>query len=445
MRFRAQEIADIIGGTLHGDGEAIVTGAVRDNREVKEGFAFFAIRGARFDANDFMEDAFSRGAGAAIGQREFVPEKGAVITVSNTVDAMGKLAEAMCSHAGIPIVAVTGSVGKTTTKDMIECALRSRFCTHKTPENFNNDIGLPLTVFGMKEETEAMILEMGMNHAGEISYLTSIAKPDVAVITNIGLCHIENLGSQENILKAKLEILEGLKEGGVAVLNADDPYLWSARESIGVRTLWYGMENGEADLVGHADGDTLYAGDAVVHMPIPGVHNMMNALCALLVAGELGISKEEAARGIETFESTGNRQNMLTTHGGALLLSDCYNASPAAVKASLAVLMKLPKNRKIAVLGDMFELGDHAPAAHFDTGKEVARLGVDILVTVGDLSRETARGARESGMAEHRIITTLTNEEALFWLEKNLTEEDALLVKGSHGMHMETISNKLAR
>ncbi len=445
MRFLAKDLADIMGGTLYGDGEAVVENIVRDNREATRNSAFFAIRGARFDGNDFLEDTLKNGASVAVGQRGFTPESGAGITVPDSIKAMGKVAEHLCREFQGPIVAVTGSVGKTTTKDMIDCAIKSRFSTHKTPGNYNNDIGLPLTVFGAPEGTEAMILEMGMNHAGELSYLTSIAKPDIAVITNIGLCHIENLGSQENILKAKLEILEGLGADGVAILNADDPYLWSVRESLHVHTLYYGMENKEADLFGRADGDILYVGDTAIHMPIPGVHNMMNALSALLVAKHLGISQEDAAKGVESFVSSGDRQNMLTTHSGALLLSDCYNASPAAVKASLKVLMGLPKPRKIAVLGDMFELGDYAPCAHFETGCEVARLGVDILLTVGELSLETARGAKESGMAESQVIAVSTNEEAILWLEENITEKDALLVKGSHGMHMETISNKLAR
>ena len=443
MRYTAREIADAVGGTLYGDETAVATRMVRDNREIQEGDAFFAIRGERFDGNDFMEDALQKGASVCVGQRIFEPACGAVIQTEDTVIAMGRLARDYRMKFSHPVVAVTGSVGKTTTKDMIACALSSTLSVHKTPENFNNEIGLPLTVFDLTETHQAAVLEMGMNHKGELSRLTGIARPNVAVITNIGLSHIENLGSQENILAAKLEILEGLMPDGVAVLNADDPFLWGRRESLPCPVIWYGLENPASDVKGVVQGENLMVGDTVIHMPVPGVHNMLNATCAMAVAKHLGISPSDAAAGIETFRPAGNRQNILTTPQGALLFSDCYNASPAAVKASLGVLAGLERTRKIAVLGDMFELGDYAQKAHYEIGEAAADTPVDILVAVGDLSRETANGARDAGMREDAVVSVTNNKEAIEWLQANLTKDDAILVKGSHGMHMEEIVNTL--
>ena len=443
MRYTAKELANAVGGKLIGDENALVTRAVRDNREVTENTAFFAIRGEKFNGNDFLEDALLRGASAVIGQREFVPERGAVISVSDTVRAMGDFARAIRNGFAGPVVAVTGSVGKTTTKDMIACAMGARYLVHKTPENFNNDIGLPLTLFSLPEESEALILEMGMNHAGELSYLTKIGQPDVATITNIGLSHIENLGSQENILAAKLEILEGLTPGGTAVLNADDPFLWGKRNCLPVSALWYGLENPEADVRGIIEKDAVTVDGEVIRLKVPGYHNRLNAACAMAVAKVLGIPAKSAARGIEGFLPEGNRQHIIPLKNDILLYNDCYNAAPASVKAALSVLKDIKKKRSIAVLGDMFELGDYAPRAHYETGREAAKAQTDILLTVGVMSLHTGEGAKEAGMSEDAVFSFADNQSAIEWLKANLKAGDALLVKGSHGMHMEEIGKAL--
>ena len=445
MRFTAKELSDIVGGTLSGDETAVCTGAVRDNREITDGSLFFAIRGERFDGNDFLEDALSRGASVVIGERSVQPERGASICVSDSVRAMGDLAREIRNRFEGPVTAVTGSVGKTSTKDMVACALSTRYRTHKTPENFNNDIGLPLTLFALPEACEALILEMGMNHRGELSYLTSIGQPDVAVITNIGLSHIENLGSQENILAAKLEILEGLRAGGCAVLNADDPFLWRVKDSLSVRCLWYGIENPDADVRGILSGDDLLAEGEVIRLTVPGAHNRLNALCAMAVARAVGISPGDAARGLERFRPEGNRQHLMELSGGVTLYNDCYNAAPQSVRAALSVLAGLPGERKIAILGDMFELGDFALNAHYETGKAVGELGVDLLLTVGEMSRNTARGANAAGMTETNVFSYETNDGAIAWLRGNLRPGDVILVKGSHGMHMEEIGRALTQ
>ena len=443
MRYTAKELQTIMGGALYGEENALVTRAVRDNREITPNTAFFAIRGERFDGNDFLEDALARGASVVIGQREFSPERGALIRVPDSVRAMGHMAKDLRNRFPGPVVAVTGSVGKTSTKDMISCALGTSYRTHKTPENFNNDIGLPLTLFALPEECEALILEMGMNHKGELSYLTSIGQPDVAVITNIGLSHIENLGSQENILKAKLEILEGLREGGTAVLNADDPFLWGAKDTIECNKVWYGMDNPAADIRGTLCGEELLIDGETVRLKVPGRHNRLNATCAMAVARLLGISAEGAARGLEAFRPEGNRQHMIPLSGGVTLYNDCYNASPTSVKAALSVLSDLSETRTVAVLGDMFELGSFAPLAHEETGREVQKMGIDILLTVGEMSKNTAKGAREAGMKEENIFSFSDNGAAADWLLEHLKTGDIVLVKGSHGMHMEEISAAL--
>ena len=414
------------------------TGARADSRVVQAGQLFVALTGAR-DGHDFIPMAMEKGAAAALGQRQLpgVP----MITAENSLKALGDIARGFrqTEAAGVRVVGVTGSVGKTTTKEMIACALSSGLRTQKTEKNFNNDIGLPMTVLDLRPDTEAAVIEMGMNHFGEISYLTRIARPDAAVITNIGTMHIENLGSREGICKAKLEILEGLAPGGTVILNGDEPLLRKA-ELQGHPALFFGFGEAcdlrAAEVEERENGVAFTAigfGEALrVELPVEGRHNVYNALAALLAARCLGLPMEAAAGALRFFSNTGDRQNIYVKNGFTVI-ADCYNAGPESMTAALSILARRnTAGRRIAVLGDMLELGDHGPAAHTAVG-ELAAKSADLVLAYGPLSVLTARAAGEKGrhFDAHAAMIAALKAEA--------RPGDVLLFKGSHGMHMEQV------
>ena len=412
-------------------------GARADSRLVEPGQLFVALIGAR-DGHDFVPMAMEKGAAAVLGQRQLpgVP----MIVAEDSLAALGDIArgyrENVVPH--IPVVGVTGSVGKTTTKEMIACALASGLRTQKTEKNFNNNIGLPMTVLDLRPDTQAAVIEMGMNHFGEISYLTRIARPDVAVITNIGTMHIENLGSREGICRAKLEILEGLRRDGVLILNGDEPLLRQAQT--GRRTLFFGLDT-ECDLTAedideHEEGIRFTALGLGQRVPVDlsalGRHYIYNSLSALLAARCLGLPMEGAARALRGFTNTGNRQRIFQKNGYTVI-ADCYNAGPESMAAALSILAgRRTEGRRIAVLGDMLELGEHGPAAHAKVGALAAQCA-DLVLTYGPLSRGTAAAAGEKGRGFD------THEALVEALLAEARPGDVLLFKGSHGMHMEKV------
>ena len=344
---------------------------------------------------------------------------------------MQKLAEYKRSMCNIPVVAITGSVGKTSTKDMIASVLSQKYKVLKTQGNYNNEIGMPLTLLSLKDE-EVMVLEMGMNSFGEISLLSRIAKPDVAVITNIGTAHIGLLGSRENILKAKLEILEGLNKNGTVVVNYDNDLLneWYEKEKNNYNIITYGTQQGSKVLgqnaVFHKNGSTC---EAVidsktynVHIPVGGEHFVSNSLCALSVAKIFEIPVEEAIKGIENFELTKKRMEIKQAKCGAMIINDCYNANYDSMKAALDYIGKLPNLRKIAVLGDMLELGEYSKELHEEVGKIVAENKVDMLICVGKESINIAKEAEKGGVKN--IVHCNTNKEAISILKEKLNLEE---------------------
>ena len=345
-------------------------------------------------------------------------------------------------------MALTGSVGKTTTKDMVAAVLGERFKVLKTEGNLNNEIGLPLTLMRMTKDTEVLVAEMGMNHFGELSRMTAAAKPDLAVITNIGTSHIEFLGSREGICKAKLEILEGLQEGGAAVLCGDEPLLWDKRGSLGCKVVTYGIENSACDLIAHlhSDGtfDIVNNGLAAAQLPvgekftarlsIPGKHNVLNALAAAAVGLLLGETPELIAQGLVSYQASGMRQNIYE-QDGYHIYADCYNASPDAMEATLAVLGGMAKDaRRFAVLGSMLELGDYAEEGHRRAGRAAAQYA-DALYAYGPDAAAMVAGAREKGMEDAYAFDDQTALVAA--LRADAKKGDALLFKGSRGMRME--------
>lgn len=438
-----RQAAEYVGGTVAEKFENITFHGVNfDTRRIETGQLFVALSGIR-DGHDFVPQAMERGAAAVLASR-FLGEDIPAIYVEDTTKALQELARGHRKSLQLHCVGVTGSVGKTTTKEMIASVLQARFRTARTEGNFNNGIGLPVTVLAMDNSREAAVLEMGMNHFGEISLLTSIARPDIAVITNIGTMHIENLGSKEGILQAKLEILEGLSPHGCAVFCGDDPLLRSVAEEY--HAITYGFEEGntvrameirekeqEIELEVLAFGQLL-----TLNVPAVGRHNALNALAALTVGLLCGMQPEEIQQGLSRFENTGLRQRVYEQNG-IRIIADCYNAGPESMKAAFEVLNKAT-GRKIAVLGGMLELGDHAPAAHYEVGR-LAAGAADALFAYGAIHEEYLRGAREAGIA---FAEGYESHEALACeLRAYLRAGDTLLCKGSRGMRMEKVLEHL--
>ena len=431
-----KQAAQWCGGKVLPEYETVCfSGARADSRLVQPGQLFAALSGAR-DGHDFIPMAMEKGAAAALGQRQLpgVP----MIVAENSLRALGDIARGYRQTLSPRVVGITGSVGKTTTKEMIAAVLGTGYVTRKTEKNFNNDIGLPMTVLDLTQDTEAAVIEMGMNHFGEISYLTRIARPDIAVITNIGTMHIENLGSREGICRAKLEILEGLSEDGIVILNGDEPLLTAAHT--GHRTLYFGFGANcdlRAENLRESEGQTRFTavsrnGSFEILLPVEGRHNVMDALAAALTGLTLGLSEAQIAEGLANFRNTGERQNIYEKNGFTII-SDCYNAGPESMAAALSILARRQTaGRRIAVLGDMLELGDYGPAAHSRVGRLAAEQA-DLVWTYGPLSLLTAEAAGEKG---RHFDTHADLANALRALAR---PGDVLLFKGSHGMHMEQV------
>jgi UDP-N-acetylmuramoyl-tripeptide--D-alanyl-D-alanine ligase len=439
--FFGYEAAEICGGRLYGDKNAFAKNVSTDSREISEGDLFVALKGENFDGNDYIGAAFENGALICVASKYMPPPEGrCMVLVRDTGEALLQLAAYHRRKFDIHVIGITGSVGKTTTKELVASGLSVKMNILKTEGNFNNEIGLPKTIFRLRPEHEAAVLEMGMSASGEISRLSKTARPDIALITNIGLTHIENLGSVENILAAKLEILDGLKEGGTLVLNADDPHL-GGLSSLPCKTVFYGIEK-PCDFFGEVINDTAvrFEGTDIV-LPMEGRHNLSNAMAAVAAGSLLGLSAAEIARGIEeNFVLDGKRQTTITHPDGFTVICDFYNASPTAVAAALRVLGS-KKGRKIAVLGDMLELGRFSPECHRETGELAAKNGVEILLGYGDNSRHTVAGAKDAGVS---VCAHYDSKEKLAAeLKKMLLPGDFVLIKGSRGMKMEEIYEKI--
>lgn len=390
-------------------GGADIYAITTDSRETESGALFVALRGERFDGNDFVGQAVARGASAVVAERlpEGMDESDSrkVFVVRDSLEALGRLAAAYRTRIAPKVIAVTGSVGKTTTKEFVSAVCGSKYQTHKSEGNFNSEIGMPLSILSMPQTTQVCVLEMGMSQAGEIGRMTRAAMPDIAIITNIGNSHIENLGSRENICKAKLEIVEGMSGDGCVILNADEPLLFAKKGTLKQRTLFVSLINPTADYralnIREYEDSTdfdLVAGTRVVtnvHIPTIGLHNVYDATFAFAAGVEAGMSDEEIKRGLRAFRNTGMRQNIYE-YGGCTIIEDCYNAGPESMKAALEVLASVAeknKGRSIAVLGDMRELGEYSKQLHMEVGKLVASRHISKLITFGREAENIALGA----------------------------------------------------
>ncbi len=447
-KITVNEIALATGGELFcKDKNTTISSVSIDSRSISEDTLFVALKGEKTDGHDYIEKAYENGAVAVLCEKKIDSQK-PFIVVENTQKALGELAKYYKKKFKIKTVSVTGSVGKTTTKDMIFSVMNTQYHTLKTEGNFNNELGLPLTIFKLNKSHEAAVLEMGMSAFGEISYLADIAKPDVAIITNIGMSHIENLGSQEGIFKAKTEICENFNKDNLLIVNADDKYLKKALEFKGFNVIGYGIET-QCDymardienlgLEGTKFTTSIYNRDYRIHIKTPGVHNVYNALAAIICGVWYNIAPNRIVDGIENFSLTAMRMSIEKV-GSYTLINDCYNSSPDSVKAALKVL-KTQNTRKVAILGDILEMGDYAKDAHYELGKEVVNNNIDLLITAGKNAKYIADGAKDAGVKE--VISFDDTEALVENIKKLIKEDDSILIKASRGMHFEDVANKI--
>ena len=445
------EIAAVVSGVWWNPCEQVpaISAVSTDSRNITPGCLFLPWVGEQFDGHNFIDAALDAGAAGCLCAKlpqDIRPDK-FYIKVADTRLALRDMASAYRDKFDIPFVQITGSVGKTTTKEMIAAVLGAKLNVLKTPENFNNDIGTPLTLFGLSPEHQAAVIETGMNHFGEIEYLGAMVRPDIAVISNIGDAHIEYLGSRGGILKAQCEIFEHLKDDGIAILNGDDALLDTV--TLPQRIIRCGQSEHcqvrISDILDHGVNGitcTVTSEKDVYHLniPTPGEHMAYAASIAVAVGEALGLSKEEIIRGVAAYAPIGSRMHILRLSDGRVLLDDCYNANPQSVSAALEVLARTECERRVAVLGDMGELGDLTEQAHFNAGALAAMLGIDFVVAIGSKAVKIADGAAMGGA---EVLHFATREEAMPTLREQLQPHTTMLIKASHAMHFEEIVKEL--
>lgn len=450
--FKLREILQIVNGQLiKGDPELTVTGISTDTRKIKRGDLFLALKGERFDGHQFLSEAVKAGASALLVMEETDLDcRTSIIRTDDTLVAFGAIARFHREKFKVPVIGITGSNGKTTTKDLVAAVLSQKYVVVKNEANFNNEVGLPLTLLKIDQETEAVVVEMGMRGIGQIRNLAAIAKPRIGIITNIGQAHLELLGSQANIAKAKAELIESLPTDGIVVLNGDDPWIRQMPIPSQIRPIWFGLDHSELDyraILKETNGQgTLFqvCGEGEKYefvLPLPGRLNVYNALAAVVIGKTLGLSFSEIREGLAAPSMTARRLKVFN-HNQLRIIDDTYNASPASVKAALEVLCQTAgPGRKIAILADMLELGEASPGLHREVGEYAANLGVDYLFGYGNLAVKYADGFNgiTTGKAEY-----FSNKPELIRVLKDFARPgDSILVKGSRGMKMEEVVEAL--
>lgn len=426
--------------------EMEASGVDFDSRRVKEGYVFIATKGERVDGHSFIEQVFNKGAMAVICEE--LPEKpyGPCIMVKNSFDALRSLASFYRNYVTAKIVGITGSVGKTSTKECISGVLSGKYKVYKTEGNLNNTIGLPLTILRIPEDADIAVVEMGINQFGEMSMLTGVARPDHCVITNIGECHLEFLGDRDGVLRAKSEIFEGLRPGGEVILCGDDDKLITINEINEKAPIFYGISNEDAkykaidivdnNLAGSEFGIEYESGVITnVNIPLPGRHMVLNALAATAIGKIFDMTDEEIREGLQHLQAVGGRSNVINL-GNMCVVDDCYNANPTSTKAAIDMLART-KGSRVAILGDMYELGDDEAAYHFEIGEYVATACIDRIVCIGSLSKNTYEGALKAKAGEAYYFDTV--DSALENLHDVLKPDDTILIKASHGMNFSRI------
>lgn len=450
--MKAIDISEILnsakGKLVHGDKGVLIKSISINSKKVDKEGLFIPLIGEKFDAHDFVYDAYENGCKTFLKDKNhdlnFNNDDINIIEVEDTTKALGDIARLYKEKFLINYVAVTGSTGKTTTKDMIYSVLSSQYNTLKTEGNFNNHIGLPLTIFKLKDEHECAILEMGMSSFGEIEYLSEIVNHKIAVISNIGLSHIENLGSQEGILKAKLEITKNFNKDNTLIINADDEYLKTLKtKELKYKLKTFGFETGN-DLycVEYKMNETGIDFVCIVHnqkeeffIPARGKHNIYNAMAAIVTGIEMGLDVNQIKKGLLNFKNGKMRLDILKTDFFEII-NDAYNASPDSMKAALNILGEYKRNRKISILGDMLEMGEYAKNGHELVG-ECAVGNSDLIITVGKDSKHIGNGAIKKGFDTQKVIHFHNNSQVIEYLKNILEKDDVILIKGSRGMKME--------
>lgn len=449
MEMRLSDVAKVLMGTLKGDCD--FQRFVIDSRQVCAGDVFVCLKGARVDGHDFIRQAEENGAVGFLCERPLQTSLPYVI-VNSCLEGLQQFSAWYRDGLNVKLVAVTGSVGKTTTKECIASVLSQKYKTHKTDGNKNSETGLPLTLLGIQADDEAAVVEMGMSARGEIRVLSDIARPDIAVITNIGMSHIENLGSQENILQAKLEILSGLKPDGLLIINGDDEYLNRAYQEqllgkIPQKIIRYGINSSDCDVTAQdivMESDSLRfliqtpQGEATVIMPCEGVHNVYNALAAVCVGISMNVPLEDICQGLNLFKNVPLRQQTYDKNGFHII-EDCYNASPASMQAAVDMLNRRP-GRKIAILGDMLELGDFARDLHVQVGRMLKN--VDLLIAFGEFGECYIEGAVSVGIKASNCYHCKDVDEVAQTLTQLANVDDHILIKASRGMQAENVMKK---
>lgn len=469
-KWKTEKVAQIAQGTLIGNFNLEVQGCIIDSRQAQGGEMFFALPGEQADGHDYIEAAWKNGAVLVVAEEARfqrldkaprAPEGKALLLVKSVFMALQELAQAWRLELGAKVVGVTGSNGKTSTKDMIAVVLSQRFRVYCNKGNHNNELGLPLTILNAPLGTEILVLEMGMRGLGEIKALCDIAQPDIGVITNIGTTHLELLLTQERIAQAKWELIEALPEDGIAILNAEDSWSVKKDKSDPHSTLFYGLEG--AFIRPHLAGVQLRPWGVLgttfdvnfqderttANLPLPGKHNVLDALAALAVGTVFDVPLAVGCGGLGELELSKMRLEIRQGVLGTTLINDVYNANPVSMQASLEVLKeRAGENKTVAILGEMYELGTSAESGHREVGRTLAKLGVSGLITVGKLAEEIAQGARLAGYADDQIEVTATREEAVrkaLILLARFEPGTWVLIKGSRGMKMEEITVQLER
>lgn len=450
--IKADEVIKVCRGeVLSGDSDVKITGVSTDTRTISPGDLFFALTGDSSDGHKFLADAISKGASGVVVSRK-VESRRLAIRVADTLLALGDLAAYYRSRFSPTVIGVTGSVGKTTTKEMIAAVVAAKGPTLKSAGNFNNEIGVPLTLFELMPKHETAVIEMAMRGKGQIDYLAKMVRPSIGVITNVHMSHIGILGSTDAIAEAKSEILAHVPVEGAVVLNRDDAYFDFMRERAKSRVVSFG-ESTDADVRATSAGlDSkgccafhvrTPTGSFDVRVPVPGEHNIKDALAAIAVGEVLEIDHDFMRDALANFTPPEKRANVIPARGGFVVIDDTYNASPASVSSALKTLSMMEGGRKIAVLGDMLELGDHALSAHMEVGAAAKDAGVDYLGTVGELAKLIARGAIDAGLPVSSVGEYEDSWQAAQELVALMQERDVVLVKGSRAMKMERIVEAL--
>ncbi|WP_423800399.1 UDP-N-acetylmuramoyl-tripeptide--D-alanyl-D-alanine ligase [Neobacillus sp. SAB-20_R2A] len=435
--------------------DIVIAGVTIDSRKIEPGNLFVPFKGEKVDGHKYVEEAIKKGAGAALWQKDVPnPPKGLpLLIVDDCLAALQELARNYRKELSVKVVGITGSNGKTTTKDMTASLLSLKYKVQKTEGNYNNHLGLPLTVLGLNEDTEIAVLEMGMSGRGEIEFLTKLACPDAVVITNIGESHLLDLGSREGIAEAKLEILQGLRKGGLAVLHGDEPLLMERihqfKGDVQVQTFGRSDSNDlfptEITQLEQGNSFKINASDKTFELPVLGTHNILNALAAMLIARYFSVSFEEITEGLKTTKLTNMRMELVEGKRGEKIINDAYNASPTSMMAAIELVSNLQGyERKILVLGDMLELGPQEEQYHLQIGEGLNAEKIEFLFTYGQLGSHIAAGARNV-LGDERVFDFLDKEELIQSLKKYLNGQTLVLVKASRGMKLEEVVKALQK